>query len=132
MIHRLLAPHAERAYALLRIVAGVLFASHGAQKLLGLFGGTFPDDLQHQIGGVIELACGTLIAIGLFTRWAAFLASGTMAVAYVQFHWLRNHEFFPILNEGELALVYAFLFLYVACRGPGLASVDRARHRPSE
>ncbi len=129
MLNRLLSPHADRAYALLRIVAGLLLACHGAQKMLGLFGGSLPPDLQHRVGGVIELVCGVLVAIGLFTRWAAFLASGTMAVAYVQFHWVRQGEFFPILNKGELALVYAFLFLYVACRGPGPASVDAATSR---
>ena len=133
MLDRLLAPRAEAAYALLRVVAGLLFAIHGVQKLFGVLGGFQPPaGSQLWVGALIELVTGLAIAAGAFTPWVAFLASGTMAVAYVQFHWLRNHEFFPILNEGELALVYAFLFLYVACRGPGLASVDRARHRPSE
>src|SRR5690606_11924392 len=86
---------------------------------------------QLWIGGVIELVCGLAIALGLFTRPAAFLSSGTMAVAYTQFHWkLRGGaDFFPAVNEGELALVYAFVFLYVACKGAGMWSLDGSRLR---
>lgn len=71
------------------------------------------------------------MAIGLLTPYAAFLASGTMAVAYVQFHWKMQFDanFFPVVNQGELALLYAFLFLFIACRGAGILSVDRARAR---
>jgi putative oxidoreductase len=77
-------------------------------------------------GGIIELVAGLLIAVGLFTRCAAIVASGTMAVAYVQFHWRFDFgsHFFPVVNKGELALVYSFLFLYIAFRGPGKWSVD--------
>jgi putative oxidoreductase len=81
------------------------------------------------MGGVIELVCGTLVAIGLYARPAAFLASGTMAVAYTQFHWklaLTSVDFFPIVNRGELALTYCFFFLFVAAHGAGAASLDEA------
>lgn len=128
MLHRILPRYAELSYALLRIVSGVLFACHGAQKLLGFLPkpGAPPLDTQKQIGGVIELVGGLMIAIGLGTRWAAFVASGTMAVAYTQFHWKGRFDdgFFPLANGGELALMYAFTFLYVACKGAGLWSVD--------
>src|SRR5688572_7251296 len=82
MLNRVLAPYTEHAYALLRIVAGVLFAFHGMQKLFGVLGGKTVELVsQRGLGGIIELAGGLLIALGLFTRPAAFLASGTMAVA---------------------------------------------------
>ena len=134
-MNRLLTALTETAYALLRIVAGFLFSCHGMQKLLGLFADPQHPmtnlDLQTKIGGVIELVCGLLIAIGLMSRWAAFLASGTMAVAYIQFHWQGRFDenFFPIVNHGELAVVYSFLFLYIACRGSGILSIDRVSQR---
>jgi putative oxidoreductase len=134
---RLLTAFTEPAYALLRIVAGLLFSCHGMQKILGWFADPQNPmkDLQPQmiLGGYIELICGLLIAIGLFTRSAAFLASGTMAVAYVQFHWMHeghlrfDSNFFPIVNHGELAVLNAFVFLFIACKGAGIFSVHRAR-----
>lgn len=130
MIDRFLAPRAEAAYALLRVVSGLLFAIHGAQKLFGVLGGFRPPaGSQLWVGAIIELATGLAIAAGAFTPWAAFLASGTMAVAYVQFHWKLafGAGFFPAVNKGELALLYAFLFLFVACRGGGAWSVDGKR-----
>lgn len=131
MIKTLLSPHLERVYALLRIVAGFLFSIHGMQKLFGVLGGKRPGTPQMWAGGVIELVCGLLILIGLFTHLSAFLASGTMAVAYIQFHWnfAMDSRFFPAVNQGELAVVYAFLFLYMACKGGGLWSVDARRGR---
>jgi putative oxidoreductase len=116
-------------YAVLRIVTGLLFSVHGFQKVLGWFGaqGQPPVGSQVWIGGVIELACGLLIALGLLTRPAAFLASGTMAVAYFQFHWklaTENFAWIPVVNKGELAVVYCFLFLFMAARGAGPASLD--------
>ena len=134
MLARTLSPHAERAYALLRIVAGLLFAIHGAQKLFGILGGTRATEAQMILGGVIEFAGGLLIALGLFTRLAAFVASGEMAVAYVQFHWLKSGVFLPTAREqggngGELALLYAFVFLFVACKGSGIWSLSAARRR---
>jgi putative oxidoreductase len=132
MITRVLSRHSETTYAALRIVAGLLFAFHGVQKVLGVLTEHHPPlGSQLWIGGVIELVCGFAIALGAFTSWAAFLASGTMAVAYIQFHWQLafNAKFFPAVNKGELALVYAFLFLFVAARGAGAASIDQARAR---
>lgn len=114
----------EPSYALLRIVLGLLFAFHGMQ---GLTGYHIPAEFlpkigsQGWIGSVIELVTGLLIAGGLFSRGAAFLASGTMAVAYVQFHWKFQFgaEFFPTLNQGELALIFCLVFFHIATRDPG-------------
>src|SRR5690606_29849360 len=122
MFERHLAPQAERVYAVTRIILGLLFAFHGVQKVFGLYRDKIPAvGSQMWIGGVIELVCGLLIAIGLLTRPSAFLSSGTMAVAYVQFHWelQMGKDFFPGVNKGELALVYAFVFLFMACKGAG-------------
>jgi len=120
----------EPAYAALRVVSGVLFSVHGMQKILGWFstksGPAFGSQLW--VGGVIELVAGLLIAVGLYTRPAAFLASGTMAVAYTQFHWkleLSGSQWMPIVNKGELAVIYCFLFLFIATRGSGIAAIDR-------
>jgi putative oxidoreductase len=115
-----LAGYSDQAYALLRIVAGFLFTFHGIQKIFGLLTESQPPlGSQLWIGGVIELVAGILVMVGFQTRWAAFIASGTMAVAYFQFHWKFQFgpEFFPVVNRGELAALYAFVFLYVACRG---------------
>ena len=130
MLARYLAPRTNAVYTLLRIVVGLLFAFHGLQKLFGVL-------TDHQtafgsqvwFGGVIELATGVAIAVGAYTTWAAFIASGTMAVAYIQFHWKfeGGARLLPAVNQGELALVYSILFLYIACRGPGSWSVDRVR-----
>ena len=123
-----LAKHAESAYALLRIVSGFLFAFHGVQKVLG-FLSEFHLSIGSQlwIGGVIELVGGLAIMLGIGTRWAAFICSGEMAVAYFQFHWKfqMGPQFFPAINKGELAALYCFLFLYIACRGAGKWSLDR-------
>lgn len=119
-------------YAALRAVAGALFAVHGAQKILGWYaagpGPAFPSQLW--VGGVIELVAGSLIALGLFARPAAFLASGTMAVAYAQFHWkfaLADGMWLPARNKGELAAVYCFVFLFIAARAAGAWSLDALR-----
>lgn len=130
MIKALLAPHADRAYAVLRIVSGLLFAFHGVQKVFGVLTEFVPKvGSQVWIGGMIELVAGLAIALGAFTRWAAFLASGTMAVAYFQFHWKfqGGSQILPGVNKGELAVLYCFLFLLMACKGAGPWSVDACR-----
>ena len=135
MLSGFLAPRTDAVYAAMRIVVGLLFAFHGMQKVFGMLSESQPPvGSQLWIGGVIELVTGLLIALGLLTVWAAFLASGTMAVAYVQYHWkfAFGASFFPTINRGELAVVYAFLFLYIACRGAGIASVDRRRAGTSD
>ena len=133
---RFLAKYEPHAYLLLRLVFGFLFACHGVQKL-------FAAELLHGphmaagfnpgfIGSVIELVAGALIFIGLFTRIAAFIASGEMAVAYFMAH---DHSamavqhghasFFPIVNGGELAVIYCFVALLIATHGAGGVSIDR-------
>lgn len=111
---------ADHAYALLRIVAGFMFSFHGVQKVLGVLTDTQqPVGSQLWIGGVIELVCGLAIMLGVLTRLTAFLASGTMAVAYFQFHWKLqlDENVLPGVNQGEMAVLYCFVFLYIACRG---------------
>lgn len=133
---KFLAPYSAHAYALLRIVAGALFLFHGLQKIFGVL--PEPEHAAPEIGsqmwfgGILELVCGLAIALGLRAGFAAFIASGMMAVAYCQFHW-KFHlgaDFFPIRNKGEPAVLYCFLFLYIACRGSGPWSIDSAQHRP--
>jgi len=119
------------SYALLRIVSGFMFAFHGVQKMFGLFS-EHPSPAfgtQMWFGGAIELACGLLIMVGLFTRFAAFLASGEMAVAYFQFHWKLQGgaAFLPGVNKGEMAVLYCFIFLLIASQGPGAWAVDGKR-----
>ena len=115
----------ELFYAVLRVVAGVLFACHGAQKLLGVLGGHRATTPLTTAAGVIELVGGALIALGLAASWAAFVASGEMAYAYFTVHAPKGP--WPIQNGGELAVLYCFLFLYVAARGSGRISLDGAR-----
>jgi putative oxidoreductase len=118
------------AYALLRIITGFLFLWHGTGKIFGFLGDKMEVASQAWFGGVIELVCGVLVMIGLFTRYAAFLASGTMAVAYFQFHWklkFADYAFLPLVNLGEAAVLYCFLFLYIAARGAGAFSIDGKR-----
>ena len=125
---KFLEKYSDQAYALMRIIAGAMFAFHGVQKVLGLFTESQPPvGSQLWIGGVIELVGGILIVVGFQTRWAAFLSSGTMAVAYFQFHWKfqMGAEFFPTINRGELAALYCFVFLLIAARGAGIWAIDR-------
>lgn len=114
-----------------RILAGINFASHGAQKVFGMFGG-MPPGVPAWItwgGGLIELIGGALIALGLFSRAAAFVCSGQMAFAYFMGHGFK--AFWPIVNGGEPAILYCWLFLYLAAQGPGAFALDNLRRRPA-
>jgi len=113
----------EVAYTLMRIAAGFLFLCHGVQKLFGaLDGHRMPFGTMLGAAGVIETVCGLLIAIGLFTSIAAFIASGEMAVAFFLQHAPKGG--LPIQNGGELAVLFCFAFLFVAPRGAGVWSID--------
>ncbi|MGB2533384.1 MAG: DoxX family protein [Porticoccaceae bacterium] len=114
----------EQAYALLRITAGFMFLLHGTQKFFN-----FPQQYPYgELGfltiaaGSIELIGGILISLGLTTRGVAFLCSGTMAVAYWLYH--GTQSFYPIVNGGEVAALYCFIFLFIACKGSGIWSMD--------
>ena len=130
-MERVLGAYSSYLYAVMRIVVGLLFACHGAQKLLGLLGGidqrgtTVPLLSLFGLAGVIELVGGLLVLLGLWTGYAAFIASGEMAGAYFTAH--VHRAFWPIQNGGELAMLYCFVFLYIASRGAGVWSIDRAR-----
>lgn len=135
-MERHLGKYSSFAYALLRIITGLLFTCHGGQKILGMFGaphgapgfGSFM-----WFGGMIELIGGLLVAVGLFGGYAAFLCSGQMAIAYFMAH--AKAGFFPIVNGGELAVIYCFVFLYIAFHGSGILSFDhllnRSTHEPA-
>ncbi len=118
------APH---LLAVLRIVTALLFMQHGLQKLLAFPAaspeGTPPAWSLVWVAGWIEAAGGALIALGLFTRTMALVASGEMAVAYFMVHAPKN--FYPVLNEGDLAVLFCFVFLYVVFAGPGAWSLGR-------
>ena len=104
----------------MRIVAGFMFSFHGVQIVFGAFSASRPPiGSQLWLGGIIELLAGLAVMLGFQTRAAAFFGSGTMAVAYFQFHWKFQFgsNFFPALNQGELAVLYSFVFLVIACRG---------------
>jgi putative oxidoreductase len=126
-----LAKCSDQAYALMRIVAGFMFSFHGAQKILGILSQHPQPPVGSQIwfGGMIELIGGLMVMVGLMTRWAAFLASGMMAVAYFQFHWKfqLGPQFFPAINKGELAALYCFVFLLIACRGGVIWCLDKSK-----
>ncbi len=114
----------DYCYAAFRIVTGFLFLCHGTQKLF-----SFPIEFPYPLSGmstgaaVIELVAGTLIVVGFYSRYAAFIASGTMAVAYWLVHGLNNP--FPIANGGEISAFYCFAFLYIAANGPGIWSINK-------
>ena len=115
-------------YSGFRLVFGLLFIQHGAQKLFGFFGG--PPPLPAPVlytGGLIELVGGALVAVGLMTSWAAFFCSGMMAVAYFTVH-LPN-GFWPIQNNGEMSALYSWAFLFIAAHGSGKLSLDKALDR---
>ena len=119
-----------RMLSVLRIVTGLIFLEHGAQKFLSFppgqsAGSGLAFDSPGSYAGVVELAAGLLVALGLFTRPVAFLASGTMAIAYWLAHAPQN--LFPVNNGGDAAILYCFVFLYLVFAGPGPWSLDAAR-----
>ena len=116
--------YSDITYALFRFMAGTLFVFHGSQKLFGWPGDRPPAELMSLRGlaGIIEVFGGAMIALGIAAGWAAFIASGTMAVAYFKSH--APGGFFPILNKGELAVLYCFAFLYIASHGSGHYSLE--------
>jgi putative oxidoreductase len=122
-----------RAQALLRIVTGYLFLTHGTAKLLGLPHVAMFDNVQlfSLIGfaGILELVGGALVLVGLLTRPAAFILAGEMAVAYFMAHASKGSALVPMLNQGELAVLYCFIFLFFAAAGAGAWSVDALRVR---
>jgi putative oxidoreductase len=128
-----LAPHADKIYALFRLMAGLLMVQHGCQKIFGMFGGMPPGvpALIQYGAGSIELIGGALVAVGFFTGPAAFLLSGTMAAAYFMGHVFNpqaeTRSIIPIVNGGELAVLYCFAYLHIAAQGSGIWSVDAAR-----
>lgn len=130
MTERYLGRYAPYFYALLRIVAGFLFLLHGTQKFFG-FPPTgkppMPLNTMMAVAGVIEIVAGLMILIGFFAGIAAFIASGEMAVAYFMVH--QPMGAFPIQNQGEPAVLFCFIFLYIAARGSGILSVDSLRGR---
>ncbi len=133
MMKRLLDGCSTCIYAAMRIVVGLAFAQHGAQKLFGAFDGMDGSGASVQLlslmglAGVIEFCGGLLVAVGFLTGYAAFLSSGLMAAAYFVAH--AAHGFWPIRNEGELAVLFCFVFLHIASRGGGALSIDRVRGR---
>jgi putative oxidoreductase len=118
-----------QAYALLRIMSGFMFGLHGVQKVFGqLTQRPTPDfGTQAWLAGWIELVAGVLLMLGVKTREAAFISSGTMAVAYFQAHWKfqLGEQFFPVVNRGELAALYCFVFLFIATKGSGIWALKR-------
>ncbi len=126
---RFLGRYSPIVYALLRIIVGLMFACHGGQKILG-----FPPSAHPMppllsfmgFGGLIELVGGFLVAFGLFGDWAAFICSGQMAIAYFMAHFSPKIPggFFPAVNGGDPAVLYCFIFLYIAFHGSGILSVD--------
>jgi len=124
--------YSHYCYALMRIVAGFLFLWHGVQKLFGFPAGMpagVPAFITY-VAGPIELVGGVLIMIGLFTNYAAFLSSGLMAFAYWMAHGTK--ALLPLQNQGELAVLYCFVFLFIAAQGSGIWSIDSLRSGGSD
>ena len=130
-MERFLGRFSPGAFALLRLVSGLLMACHGGAHVLGMFTPQMKAPLGSLVGvgGVLELVGGFLIAFGLFGSFAAFILSGQMAFAYFMMH--AKGGFFPIVNHGEAAVLYCFIFLYIACHGSGAFSLDQLLFRRS-
>ena len=124
---------APRALAVLRVVTAYLFIQHGTAKVFGVPYQKMFDNLQlfslAGVAGALEIVGGLLVLVGLFTRPTAFVLSGFMAVAYFMAHASQGHVLTPMLNRGELAVLYCFVFLYFVFSGPGAWSIDALRHR---
>ena len=123
-MERFLGPYSQYIGGITRILVGLMFASHGAQKLFGVFGGA-PAEMPAVLlwsAGIIELVGGLLVALGLFAGYAAFICSGQMAVAYFLVH--QPQGLLPIVNRGELAVIYTWVFLFIAAQGPGAWSLQ--------
>jgi putative oxidoreductase len=128
--------YADPVYCIMRLIAGLMFACHGGQLVLGMFGGMEgAAKPMMQIGGWIQLVGGFLVAFGLLTRLAAFICSGEMAVAYFMIHVANAPtpaaKFFPLLNHGELAVFYCWVFFFIFFYGPGRWSIDALMSRGS-
>jgi putative oxidoreductase len=133
-MERYLGKYAPYLYAVLRIIAGLMFAMHGTQKLFSwpVPGPPPPLPTLVLVAGILELVLGLLIAIGFLTSYAAFLASGEMAVAFFYQHvYMSGKGLLPIANQGEMAVLYCLIFLYMAAQGSGPWSVDAAIRRPA-
>jgi putative oxidoreductase len=113
---------ADPVYCIMRLLVGIMLACHGAQKVFGVLGGKPESEMPMQVFGWFELVSGVLVALGLLTWLGALLGSGIMAIAYFKAHFPRG--FAPIVNHGELAVVYCWLFLFIFFYGPGRWSVD--------
>jgi putative oxidoreductase len=124
MARPLLVSYSSYIYAILRVIVGLSFALHGTQKVFGIPGNKTPIPIASLlgVGGLLEAICGLLIALGLWASYAAFIASGEMAVAYFVVH--ASKGLLLIVNGGEVAVLYCFLFLYIAAYGSGIWSVD--------
>lgn len=120
-----LSRYSPQILGIVRIVTGLLFLEHGASKLLNFPAGPMHPSLLSLLGaaGVIELVAGALIALGFFSRWAALVASGEMAFAYFMAHFPRS--IFPTQNGGDAAVLFCFIFLYLAAAGPGSYSLNK-------
>lgn len=122
---------ATHALAALRIIAAALFLEHGLVKLIGFPSGASPGEQPlltlMGLAGAIEAVTGMLMIVGLYTRSAALIAAGEMAVAYWLYHAPRS--FFPAVNGGDAAILFCFVFLYISAAGPGVLSLDALRHR---
>lgn len=127
-----LSPWAARLLSVLRIVVGLLMVFHGTQKLFGWPPSDHAGDASGLmlVAGILEFGGGLLLLLGLFTRPVAFILSGLMAVAYFMAH--APQHALPIINQGELAVVYSFVYLYIAAAGPGPWSLDAARTRTTD
>ncbi len=124
---KFLGRYTDQLFAVTRMVFGFLFMFRGAQKLFGWFNGHVTEQLIFQLAGLIEFGGGFLILVGFLASWAAFIASGEMAVAYFWKH--QPHGAWPVLNDGEMSVLFCFFYLYVAAHGSGTWSVDARRRR---